>query len=67
MWRSLIVPARFIDWVSLTKDHPFAPLPFGAEKEEILLMLRCNITLPSLLSGRVRFVVRRKGAGHVRI
>jgi hypothetical protein len=53
MWRSLIVPARFTDWVSLTKDHPFAPLPFGTEKEEILLMLRCNITLLSLLSGRV--------------
>jgi hypothetical protein len=39
--------------VSLTGDHPFAPLPFGAEKEEILLMLRCNITLLSLLAGRM--------------
>ncbi|MDF2688522.1 MAG: hypothetical protein K0Q80_1487, partial [Microvirga sp.] len=32
---------------------PFAPLPFGSEIEEILLMLRCNITLLSLLWGRV--------------
>jgi hypothetical protein len=41
------------DRESLTKDHPFAPLPFGTEKEQILLMLRCNITLLSLLSGRM--------------
>jgi hypothetical protein len=53
MRRSLIVPSHSTSETSLTKDHPFAPLPFGTEKEEILLMLRCNITLPSLLSGRV--------------
>jgi hypothetical protein len=50
---SLIGPAQTVHEASLTKDHPFAPLPFGTEKEEILLMLRCNITLPSLLSGKV--------------
>jgi hypothetical protein len=29
-------------------------------EEEILLLLRCNITLLSLFSGRVRFVMRRR-------
>jgi hypothetical protein len=53
MRRSLIVPAHSANETSLTKDHPFAPLPFGTEKEEIMLMLRCNITLPSLLAGKV--------------
>jgi hypothetical protein len=51
--RSLIVPAISVYEASLTKDHPFAPLPFGTVKEEILLMLRCDITLLSLLAGRM--------------